>query len=82
MKDTAKERIFTGVPECLKPMDVMRPYDVYDIVKEGPRDLKLRPFDYRNPFPLKKSEDLPLEDTPELFDYYVNGNAAIGLPGA
>jgi len=69
------------VPEYLRPMDVIRPYDVYDIVKEGPRDLKLRPFDYRNPFPLKKSEDLPLEDTPELFDYYVNGNAAIGLPG-
>jgi len=68
-----------------------------ELVEDGPRDLVRRPFDYRNPFPLMPLEKIrelevngshttpahwPIEhDSAEFFDYYLNDNAAIGLPG-
>lgn len=95
---------FTGIPEPFLPHAAPACEDKahgtgeerYRIVREGPRNLRERPFDYRNPFPLKGKEYMtrypqngpntfpriwPLTDDAESFDYYVNDNAVVGLPG-
>jgi len=87
--------IFAGVPDVLRPVQSAAA-DRLAIVKDGPRNLTARPFDYRNPFPLDTPEKInaeqangpntrpvswPIADDRENFDYYANGNAAIGLPG-
>jgi len=87
--------IFVGVPEALRPAADVAP-ERFAIVREGPRNLAARPFDYRNPLPLStlaklnasgpggpntKANVWPIDDAGDDFDYYLNGNAAIGLPG-
>ena len=86
---------FIGMPDSLLPADGVTP-DPWAVVAAGPRNLAARPFDYRNPLPLKRLEEIneggangantpafawPIRDDAGSFDYYVNGNAAIGLPG-
>ena len=84
-----------GIPHELRPADGA-PEAPYEIVTDGPRNLARRPFDYRNPFPLRPTDEVkaPIANGPETaiprwpipegdgpFDYYANGNAALGLPG-
>lgn len=74
-----------------------RQRDRFVIVEAGPRNLADCPFDFRNPFPLLADaavktlppngpqtipEQWPVGgDDPDVFNYYCNDNAAIGLPG-
>jgi len=86
---------FIGIPDSLLPADGVSP-DPWVVVIDGLRNLCARPFDYRNPLPLKRLEEIneagangantpafewPIHDAADAFDYYVNGNAALGLPG-
>jgi len=98
-KDTDGFIRFRGIPSAMLPRKGTAPARLnrFEIVEEGPRDLAVRPFDYRNPFPLLSQKDIaahqpngpqtiPLEwplsgEDPAAFDYYCNDNAAIGLPG-
>jgi hypothetical protein len=71
-----KDRL-TGLPSALRPTHSRARFDRFELVTDGPRHLGYRPFDYRNPFPVK---DPVREDTPG-FEYLANGNALLGLPG-
>ena len=74
--DESPESRFRGVPDCLLPRPAQG--DRLEIVHSGPRNLEARPFDYRNPF--RSKGDSLADDHEDGFDYYVNDNAAIGLP--
>ncbi|MHB9107477.1 MAG: hypothetical protein ACYDCO_10520 [Armatimonadota bacterium] len=93
--DSQRPAHVIGIPDSLLPAAGVSP-DPWAIVTVGPRNLVARPFDYRNPLPLKRLEEInqagangantpafawPIRDDAGAFDYYVNGNAAIGLPG-
>ena len=95
MSDRGNHTSLRGIPDCLLPREGVKP-DPFTIVRDGPRNLAQRPFDYRNPFPVQPLEQLnadehngsnalpsewPIDDSGETFDYYLNSRAAIGLPG-
>jgi hypothetical protein len=96
MISTSKKNLI-GVPECLHPVSLSKNSDRYRIVCDGPRNLELQPFDYRNPFALKTLDEInqttnngantlpmkwPIEnEEDQKFGYYINDNAAVGLPG-
>lgn len=97
VKPVLSNKALIGIPECLLPATDEKVYSPYEIVREGIRDLKKRPLDYRNPHAVKPYEKLnslqdsytsditkpkwPIDDSHAVFDYYSNGNAVIGLPG-
>lgn len=90
-KDSAmSQKRLAGLPAGLRPGKTPREGSRYELVHGGPRHLGSMPFDYRNPFSPKETHDLfsaqfsaPQSDTAEQrgFDYFMNSNTAIGLPG-